>query len=256
WGACSEVQDRNELVVRDVIAAAVTSVKSGATPPASNAFKIGAYYEACVDTLGIDGLGTKPIDATMARIAKIASASEIPIALAELEATDGLAPFGVGAGADLKNSNRLLTTASQGGLSIGQRDYYLSPDTSMRKIRDAFVGYAAKMFELYGESAADAKAHAQTVLDIETKFAHASMDQVTLRNPNARYHVMSVAQLAYITPHFKWQSFISAQGGPNVTEINVAQPEFFKALDGFITSIPVDDWKTLLRFRLLHSAAG
>jgi putative endopeptidase len=256
WGSFNEVQDKNELVVRDVIAAAVTSVKSGVTPPASNAFKIGSYYEACVDTLGIDALGTKPIDATMARIAKIASAPDIPVALAELEATNGLAPFGVGAGADLKNSNRLLTNANQGGLSIGQRDYYLSPDTSMRKIRDAFVGYAAKMFELYGENAADAKTHAQTVLDIETKFAQVSMDQVTLRNPNAVYHVMSIAQFDSITPHFKWQSFISAQGGPHVTEINVAQPEFFKALDGFITSIPVDDWKTLLRFRLLHSAAG
>ena len=99
WGSFNEVQDKNELVVRDVIAAAFTSVKSGTTPPASNAFKIGAYYEACVDTLGIDALGTKPIDATMARIAKIASASDLPVALAELEATDGLAPCGVGAGA-------------------------------------------------------------------------------------------------------------------------------------------------------------
>ena len=94
------------------------------------------------------------------------------------------------------------------------------------------------------------------MLDIETKFAQASMDQVTLRNPSARYHVMSVAQFDSIAPHFNWQSFITAQGGPKVTEINVAQPEFFRALDGFMTSIPVSDWKTLLRFRLLHSSAG
>ena len=162
----------------------------------------------------------------------------------------------MGVGADLKSSNRLLTNAGQGGLSIGQRDYYLSPDTSMRKIRDAFLGYAAKLFELHGESAADATSHAQTVLDIETKFAQASMDQVTQRNPSGCKPRMSIAQFETIAPHFKWQSFISAQGGPNVTEINVAQPEFFRALDGFITSIPIDDWKTLLRFRLLHSSAG
>ena len=256
WGSFNEVQDKNELVVRDVIEAAVKAVHAGAARPTSNVFKIGAYYEACVDTLAIDALGTKPIDATMARIAKISSAADLPGALAELEATNGLAPFGVGVGADLKNSNRLLTNAAQGGLSIGQRDYYLSPDSSMRKIRDAFVGYVAKLFELHGESAADAKSHAQTVLDIETKFAQASMDQVSQRNPSNVYHVMSVAQFDTITPHFNWQSFISAQGGPNVTEINVAQPEFFRALDGFITSIPINDWKTLLRFRLLHSSAG
>ena len=256
WGSFNEVQDKNELVVRDIIEASVKAVHAGAARPASNVFKIGAYYEACVDTLAIDALGTKPIDGTMARIAKISSAADLPAALAELEATNGLAPFGVGVGADLKNSNRLLTNAGQGGLSIGQRDYYLSPDTSMRKIRDAFLGYAAKLFELHGESAADATSHAHTVLDIETKFSQASMDQVTQRNPNAVYHVMSVAQFDSITPHFSWQAFISAQGGPKVTEINVAQPEFFRALDGFITSIPIDDWKTLLRFRLLHSSAG
>jgi putative endopeptidase len=256
WGSFNELQDKNELVIRDVIDAAVKAVHAGSARPSSNVFKIGAYYESCVDTLAIDALGTKPIDATMARIAKISSAADLPAALAELEATNGLAPFGVGAGADYKNSNRLLTNAAQGGLSIGQRDYYLSPDTSMRKIRDAFLGYAGKLFELYGESAADAKAHAQTVLDIETKFAQVSMDQVTQRNPNAVYHVMSIAQFDSIAPHFNWQAFISAQGGPNVTEINVQQPDFFRALDGFITSIPVNDWKTLLRFRLLHSAAG
>ena len=256
WGSFNEVQDKNELVVRDVITAAVTSVRDGSAKPTSNGFKIGAYYEACVDTLGIDALGTKPIDAAMARIAKISSAADLPAALAELEATNGLAPFGVGVGTDLKNSNRLLAIAGQGGLSIGQRDYYLSPDTSMRKIRDAFLGYAGKLFELYGESAADAKAHAQTVLDIETKFAQVSMDQVSQRNPTNVYHVMSVAQFDSIAPHFNWQSFISAQGGPQVTEFNVQQPDFFRALDGFLTSIPVDDWKTLLRFRLLHSAAG
>jgi putative endopeptidase len=256
WGSFNELQDKNELVIRDVIDAAVKAVHAGSARPSSNVFKIGAYYESCVDTLAIDALGTKPIDATMARIAKISSAADLPAALAELEATNGLAPFGVGAGADYKNSNRLLTNAAQGGLSIGQRDYYLSPDTSMRKIRDAFLGYAGKLFELYGESAADAKAHAQTVLDIETKFAQVSMDQVTQRNPNAVYHVMSIAQFDSIAPHFNWQAFISAQGGPKVTEINVQQPDFFRALDGFITSIPVNDWKTLLRFRLLHSAAG
>ena len=256
WGSFNEVQDKNELVVRDVIDAAVKDVRAGTAPASSNVFKIGAYYESCVDTLAIEALGTKPIDATMARIAKITTTADLPAALAELERTNGLAPFGLAAGPDLKNSNRLLTNAGQGGLSIGQRDYYLSPDTSMRKIRDAFLGYAAKMLELYGESAADAKAHAQTVLDIETKFAQASMDQVSQRNPSNVYHVMSVAQFDSITPHIKWQSFITAQGGPTVTEINVAQPEFFRAMDGFITSIPVNDWKTLLRFRLLNSSAA
>ena len=256
WGSFNELQDKNEAVVHDVIDASVASMRKGGAPVGSNVYKVGAYYDACVDTLAIEALGTKPIDGTMERIGKIASAAELPAALADLENSDGLAPFGLGAGADLKNSNRLIVNASQGGLSIGQRDYYLSPDTSKQKIRDAFVAHAAKLFELYGETPDAAKAHAKTVLDIETKFAQVSMDPVTMRDPSAVYHIMPIAQFDSIAPHFKWQSFISAQGGPKVSEINVAQPEFFRAMDGYLTSIPLDDWKTLLRFRLLNTSAG
>ena len=256
WSSFSEVQDKNELVVRDIIDAALKSVRAGSAAPTSNIYKIGAYYESCVDTMAIEALETKPIDGAMARIGKISSSAELPAALADLERTDGLAPFGIGVTVDIKNSNRLIARVGQGGLSIGQRDYYISADTSMKKIRDAFVAHAAKLFELYGEGAAEAKTHAQTVLDIETKFAQASMDQVTQRNPNAVYHMMSIAQLDSITPHFHWQPFVTAQGGPVLTEINVAQPDFFRAMDGFLTSIPIDDWKTLLRFRLLNSSAA
>src|SRR4029078_8648571 len=98
------------------------------------------------------------------------------------------------------NSNRYLTNAAQGGLSIGPRDYYLSQDTSMKRIRAAFIGHAKKLFELYGETDADATAHANTVLGIQTKFAEASMDPVTMRNPSAVYHAISIAAFAALPP--------------------------------------------------------
>ena len=255
WGSFNQLQDKNEAVVHSVIDAAVGAVRKGTAKPGSDVYRVGAYYAACLDTLAIDALGTKPIDATMGQISKIASAAELPAALAALDASSGLAPFGVGAGADLKNSNRYLTNAAQGGLSIGPRDYYLSQDTSMKRIRAAFVGHAKKLFELYGENDDAAAAHANTVLAVETKFAEASMDPVTMRNPSAVYHVMSLAAFDSIAPRFHWQAFITAQGGPRVTEINVNQPDFFRAMNGFLTSIPLDDWKTLLRFRLLNSTA-
>jgi putative endopeptidase len=256
FGAFQELHDKNEAVVHDIVEASAKDVRTGTAAPGSNRFKVGAFYAACMDTVAIEKLGTQPIDGVLARIAKISSPSDLPAALAELDRTNGLAPFGVGAGPDLKNSKRTIANAGQGGLSIGQRDYYLSADTSMKRIRDAFLGHVARVFELNGESAADAKTHAQTVLDIETKFAQASMDNVTQRNPAAVYHLMTLTQFDSITPHIKWESFLAAQGAPTVTEINVAQPEFFKALDGLMTSIPIDDWKTLLRWRLLNTSSS
>jgi putative endopeptidase len=256
WGAFDQLQDQNETIVREIVEAAAADVKSGKAKAPSNRFKIGAFYAACVDTAAIEALGTTPIEAPMARIAAIKSSADLPAALTALEKSDGLAPFGVGAGPDLKNSDRIIASAGQGGLSLPEKNYYISQDTSMQGIRDKFERHVAAMFKLDGESDADAAVHAKTVLAIETKLAAASMDRVTMRNPDATYHVMTVAQFDSIAPRLKWERFLTTMGAPSgLNTINVSQPDFFKAMDGFITSIPVDDWKTLLRWRLLNTSA-
>jgi putative endopeptidase len=256
WGAFDQLQDQNETIVREIVEAAAADVKTGKAKAPSNRFKIGAFYAACVDTAAIEALGTKPIDAPMARISAIKWSADLPAALTILEKSDGLAPFGVGAGPDLKNSDRIIASAGQGGLSLPEKNYYISQDTSMQGIRDKFERHVAAMFKLDGESDGDAAAHAKTVLAIETKFAAASMDRVTMRNPDATYHVMTVAQFDAVAPRLKWETFLTTMGAPSgLDTINVSQPDFFKAMDGFITSIPVDDWKTLLRWRLLNTSA-
>ena len=256
WGAFEELQDKNEAVVRSIEESAAKDVRDGKAAPGSNRYKIGAFYGACMDTMAIEALGTKPIDASMKRIAAITSPSQLPAALSSLEKSDGLAPFGASAAQDLKNANRIIVRAGQGGLSLPEKNYYLSADTSMQRIRDVFVTHVANMFRLAGETEAQASAHAKTVLAVETQFARVSMDQVMMRNPDSVYHVMSVAQFDAITPHLKWESFLAEQGAPRGIEaINVSQPDFFKAMDGFFSSIPLDDWKALLRWRLLNAAA-
>ncbi len=257
WGAFDQLQDQNETIVREIVEAAAADVKSGKAKAPSNQFKIGAFFAACMDTAAIEALGTKPIAASMARIAEIKSSADLPAALTILEKSDGLAPFGVGAGPDLKNSDRIIASAGQGGLSLPEKKYYISQDTSMQGIRDKFEKHVAAMFKLDGESDAAAAAHAKTVLEVETKFAGASMDRVTMRNPDATYHVMTVAQFDSIAPRIKWESFLTTMGAPaDLHTINVSQPDFFKAVDGFLTSIPVADWKTLLRWRLLNTSAS
>ena len=193
----------------------------------------------------------------MKRIAAITSPAQLPAALSALEKSDGLAPYGVGSQQDFKNANRVIAYAGQGGLNLPEKSYYLSTDTSMQRIRDAYVKHVANMFRLIGESDADANAHATTVLAAETKFAQASMDRVTMRNPDSVYHLMTIAQFDSLTPHIRWEAFLAEQGAPRgLTQIVVAQPAFFEAMDGYLTSISLDDWKTLLRWRLLNASAS
>ncbi len=256
WGAFDQLQDQNETIVRQIVEEAAADVKSGKAKAPSNQFKVGAFFAACMDTAAIEALGTKPIAESMARIAAIKSAADLPAALTALEKSDGLAPFGVGAGQDLKNADRIIASAGQGGLSLPEKTYYISQDTSKQHIREKFEKHVAAMFKIDGESDAAASAHAKTVLAVETKIAEVSMDRVTMRNPDSTYHVMTVAQFDSIAPHMKWGTFLTTMGAPvDLHTINVSQPAFFHAVDGFLTSIPVEDWKTLLRWRLLNTSA-
>jgi putative endopeptidase len=111
------------------------------------------------------------------------------------------------------------------------------------------------MFALLGDSPERAAQGARTVLAMETQLARASKAPVQLRDPLTNYHPMSLAQLDSLTPHIRWSPYFTAVSAPSPTSIDVRQPEFFQALDTLLASAPVEDWKTLLRWRAVHAAA-
>ena len=256
YGSFEALYDRNEAILHGILDTASRDLHGLADrmpPKESNAFRVAAYYDACMDTTRIDRLGTAPIEQPLKRIAAISSRANLVAAIGELEHSDGLAPFGISPGPDSKNSDRIIANAGQGGLNLPDRDYYLKPEH--QKIRDAYVAHIGRMFELLGESPTVSQAHAQTVLAIETRFAQASMDRVTMRDPNAVYHMMTLAAFDSIAPNLHWKEFLTAQKAPTITSLNVRQPEFFRAMNGFVGDIPVEDWKTLMRWRLIHTRA-
>jgi putative endopeptidase len=157
---------------------------------------------------------------------------------------------------DAKDSTQVIATALQGGLGLPERDYYLRDDEKSKKLRDDYSKHIAKMFELLGDSATKGETEAATVLKIETSLAKASMSNVDMRDPVKTYHKMKIAELQALTPDFSWDSYLKTAGHGDVTELNVAQPEFFKALDAQLTSTPLDDWKTYLRWHVLDSEAA
>src|SRR5256714_1238007 len=112
------------------------------------------------------------------------------------------------------------------------------------------------MFELAGDAHDHAQAEAETVMRIETKLAEASMTREQLRDPAANYHKMTVAQLSEMMPHFNWSHYMTDMGLNGVNDLNVAHPEFLKAVDKLLTSVPLDDIKTYMRWHLINSAAA
>ncbi|MBV9881309.1 MAG: M13 family metallopeptidase [Gemmatirosa sp.] len=259
YGSFESLADKNQLVLRQVVeAAAATPVVrvANAKSPEANVQRIGAFYRSCMDSAAAERAGLEPIAPLLRQIDAIRSADDVKRSIAPLEEAAGLAPFGAGPGPDAKNSNALLVNAAQGGLGLPDRDVYLVDNPRFKGFRDAYVAYTAKLFELAGQPVADAQADAQKVLALETKLAQASMSRIQMRDPNATYHKMTLAEFQATTPNIDWKGYFAAQHAPAFTDVNVITPDFFKAIDGLLVNEPADAWRAYFRAKALRGAAG
>jgi putative endopeptidase len=251
WGSFTVLQNKNQQALRQILEAAEKS----SAPAGSNERKVGDFYASCMDTAAIEAAGTKPVDAVLQRIAETTNARGLPALAAQLQQQGIGVLFRFTSGQDAKESTQVIAIALQGGLGLPERDYYLRDDDKSKKLRDDYTKHAAKMFELLGDTPDKAAAEAITVLNLETALAKASMSNVDLRDPIKTYHKMKLAEVQSLTPDLSWDSYLKTAGHAAVTEMNVAQPDFFKALDTQLTSTPLEDWKTYFRWHVLDAAA-
>ena len=251
FGSFTRLADQNQQNLRNILEDAAKAKAA----PGSNEQKIGDFYAGCMDTTAIDAAGTKPLEPELARIANITKIAGLQAEAEHLHSIGAGALFRFTSRQDLKDSSVVIGTASQGGLGLPERDYYLKDDDKSRQLRDAYVKHIANMFGMLGDPADQSAAEATAILKIETALATASTKNTDLRDPEKNYHMMTLADLKRLTPNFSWEAYFRGAGHPELKQINVGQPEFFKALDAQLTATPLDDWKIYLRWHLLNTAA-
>ncbi|WP_417069764.1 M13 family metallopeptidase [Niveibacterium terrae] len=217
--------------------------------------KLGDYFAACTDEERSEALGAQPLEAQLARVAALTAKRALPALLAELQrdVPDAKLFFGFGAAQDFADPNRVIASASAGGLSLPDRDAYLRRDARSATLRRQYVEHIARTFVLLGETPAQAKNSARQVLRIETALAGASLSKVEMRDPYKLYHGMDAKALAALTPHFDWKPFLAANGTQDTQAFNVTEPKFFKSLDSLLAREKLADIKTYLRWQLAHS---
>jgi predicted metalloendopeptidase len=251
WGTFAQLRDNNLAAMRTILDTAVASPAASG----SNDQKIGDFYASCMDTTAIEAAGAKPLAVDFAAIDAIIDRKSLDAEIAHLH-RDGLnAAFAFGALPDFKNSSQMIALAHQGGLGLPDRDYYLRDDEHSKQLRDGYALHVAKMFELAGDAPEKASSEAKTVMAFETSLAKASRTRVELRDPDKNYNKMTLAQLKTLTPDWSWESYMQAVGAPAVADINIGQPDFFKELDHQLADTSLADWKTYLRWHVLHHAA-
>ncbi len=217
--------------------------------------KIGDFYASGMDTATINKLSYDPVKPILAVIDSI---SNVP-SLMKFVATDAkfnnnsILAFYVGA--DNKNSSMNIGHVYQAGIALPERDYYFKTDPSSLGIQQAYRDYLAKLFELTGSDSAKAKQDAATVYNIDKQLAAAHKTNVELRDVNANYNKMSVADLAKRQPNIDWVNVLDYLGA-KTDSIDVSQPAYYDKLNTALKSVPINDWKVYLKAYSLNNYAA
>jgi len=249
WGRFDELAERNRETLHQILeeAAKPTPGRDATTQ------KIGDYYAACMDEKALDAKGLAPLQPELDRARNLKSKDELAAEVAHLHRIGIGSLFDFSSGQDFKDSSLVVAQLDQSGLGLPDRDYYLKEDAKSKEIRQKYVTHLQRMFELAGEKAAEAKTHADTVMRIETTLAKGSLDLVSRRDPEKIYHPMKKSELIAMTPHFQWAQYFTGAHAPAFDSIVISWPDFFKALNAQIQSVPLDDWKVYLKWYILHS---
>lgn len=166
--------------------------------------------------------------------------------------------FGGGFGADEKNVKMNIFNLGQGGLTLGQKDYYVNNDTATVAIREAFKKYVQKMFQLYGFSAEEAAQKEQAIFQHETMLALISKSMTELRDPQANYNKMTLKEFQEKYPNLNFEAMCNAEGikSEYIQEMIVGQPDFLAGLDKITAAENDNTLRALMEWDVIQSSSS
>ena len=240
---------------REQLKGLIEGLAAGKSEEGTIARKIGDLYNLAMDSVKLNAEGVAPIRPELEKIAGV-SANGLVQLIAEMQRS-GFAPyFGVYVGSDDTNSMMNIVHMYQGGLGLGDRDYYLNEDEHTKEIRGKYEEHVAKMFQLAGYGEPEARKAAADVMKIETEIAKASYEKVKLRDPHANYHKMTVEELANEIPGFDWNVYFATIGLDGLKDLNVGQPEMVAKAVELLKQADLEEQKAYLSWKVIGGAAS
>ncbi|MGI4867525.1 MAG: M13 family metallopeptidase [Janthinobacterium lividum] len=253
WGPRSLLALRTQATLKQILEEAAANRSA---TPGSNAQKVGDFYGAAMDTAAIEKAGITPLKPELARIAALRTRAELPALIAHEQDLGTGAFFNGGVEVDEKQTTRYVVGLHQGGLTMGDRDYYLKDDARTQKLRAAYQTYVREVFGLLGDSPAVAAKNAATVERLEKRLAQASRSRVELRDPQANYNEMALPAATQRYPALQLPQLLADMQLSKAQEIIVGQPTFFDELNTLLKTEPLADLQTYMRWHLMRSVAS
>ena len=253
YGTFDELFENSQKQLRELIEGLAAQKNNQA---GSAAQKIGDLYNMAMDSVTLNKQGAEPVKAMLDKIAGMKDKSEIVPMMNEM------AHIGIGTYfhsyvyADPKNSSLNIFQMGQGGINLGEKEYYLDTDSITQNIREQYKLYIGKLFQLAGFSEADAQQKVADVMEIETAIAKVSRSATELRDPEANYHKMSFDELKKTIAGIDWDAYMKGLGIQAPAELNVEQVEPIQEVARLMNTLPLSKHVSYLEYNLLDAAAS
>ena len=218
--------------------------------------KLSDFYKQALDVDARNKAGIAPVKPLLDEMEAAQNKKELQQIQLKYAAQGYGISFGGGFGADEKNVTMNIFNVYQGGLTLGQKDYYVNNDEATVAIREAYKKYIQKMFQLYGFTAEQAAEKEQAIFQHETMLALVSKSMTELRDPQANYNKMTLKEFKENYPNINLEQIANAEGikSEYIQEMIVGQPSFMAGLDKITSAENANTLKALMEWDVIQGS--
>jgi putative endopeptidase len=253
WGSFNELLKKTDSDALAILKEASKNPKYKSTTDQGKAINL---YNTIIDTINRDKQDIIPLLPYLAKIDQVRNTADLQRLLVEMEPIGGLGFFGVGVGADDKNSAKNSLSVGVGRLGLPDKDYYSSEEKDTKGKRQKYEQHIAKMLQLIGETPEQSKKSASSILALEIEMSKPRLDRVERRDGRLQYNPMTVADLQKMTPAINWSNYFTEIGFAKLDTIIVSQPKYMKALQAILVENNVSVWKEYLKWNLINGSTS
>ena len=220
--------------------------------------KLSDLYKLAMDSARREKDGISPVLPLIQRMEAAKTKEQLFAIQMEMMPYGNMELFGAYIGADEKNATQNILNFMQGGLTLGQKDYYLENDEATVKIREAYKKHIVRMFQLFGFKKGVAEKKMKNILKIETALAKVSKSRTELRDPIANYNKMTLKELDALCPHLQIERQMNAKGikSQYMQEVVVGQPQFMQAADKVFQTMTAAEYRDVMEWGQIDGSTG
>ena len=254
YGSFDQLQENNDKRINGILAELQANTYEAGTIEQ----KLSDLYKLAMDSVRRNQEGISPVMPLIKKLEAAKTMQQLLDILYEQAPYGGSQFYYAGLGADEKNATQNILSVYQGGLSLGQKEYYLDNDKATADIREAFKKHIVNMFQLFGFSKSSATKKMQNVMKIETALAKVSKSRTELRDPEANYHKMTLQEFRSKYPNLPLEKLMNAQGleSKYIQEMVVGQPDFMAGANDLAASMKPAEYRDVMEWDAISSAAN